>query len=290
MKIIEILNKCNKQIDAANTYEEQREVVKPLIELLEKFINKLNKNDEKKCINFVEEKQYSELLSPNTIISDSILSLVHFNLDDIIIYKEFMEYITDYFVFRKWQEITFNDLIFVIQNFIIQTFGPSGNHSILYGYYCQKEDERISIKDLYNKNLAVCIERTALSHNLLKLLGLNATIITCELSFIKEDSTSFEGHVVNSVRNNDEIYLIDFMNYSRDYATKNDEENVLYVRNVKPTIIKMTNQEYEEFLSNKNSIGFYVIEKYLDKDVEHKTYCKLNSNVLMEKNKKNRLI
>ena len=283
MDILEILKQCNKKMNNAETEEEQVKVVEPLGQLLNSFLEELKHESEKSYLRLSVQRQYNQIIKPNVNIGDSECSLVHFFLDDIEIYRDFMEYLVDYFVFSDSHEFTFNQLILATQKFIMETFGPLGDPNRLYGYFCQREDEHVSIKDLYKKNLAVCIERAAFAHNLLQLLGLDATIINCELFFNNNQLGIFEGHVVNVVRNNNEFYIIDFMNCSKNYFyAVHDGRKCLGIKDITPTIIKLTEQEYDEFLNNKKNIEYDLIEKHLDKNREQTTHCILQSHVFLK--------
>lgn len=283
MQILEILKKCNEQMPSAKTEEEQIKVVEPLGQLIKSFMEEIKLNDGPAYLRLASSRQYSEILKPNTNVGDSDCSLVHFFLDDIKIYKDFMNHIVDYFIFSECTDFSFENLILAIQIFIMKTFGPLCNGNELYGYFCQKEDEHVSIKDLYEKNWAVCIERATFAHNLLKLLGLDDTAILCDLLYEGKETNRFipEQHVVNIVRNNNEFFVIDFMNCSKDYYYHNNNgKRGLGIKNIKPTIIKFNEQEYEEFLHNKRNAEFDLTERHLDRNIQQTTHYEIQSHAL----------
>lgn len=287
INILEILNDCNKRIFKATMQEEKIQILKPLGLIAKNFINELEQDNTEATLSLVSEKMHGDIIKPNECISGGLLSLVHFYLDDLEIYKDFIKYLINELILREQHSITFDSLILAIQEFVIRTFGPSINYNDLYHFYCQMEYEHVSIKDIYKKNWAVCIERTTFVHNLLKMLELDDTIITCELSF----NTSSEGHVVNCIRNNDEYYIIDFTNYSFEYIDiiENDKTAVGIIKNVIPTVIKLKKEEYDDFMNGQKCIEFDVIEKEINENKENIKHCMIESSAKEDEISRNSL-
>ena len=242
--------------------------------IAKKFIKELKQYNTapETILSLLDEKKHCDVIKPNECIIGGGLSLALFYLDDLDIYNNFSIYLIKRLLLKYQQEISFDGLILAIQLFIIQTFGPSTNRRVLSRYYCQREYEHVSIKDIYKKNWAVCIERTTFAHNLLKMLGLDDTIIVCDLIFDKR----VEGHVLNVIRYNDEYYIIDFTNYSSKYnEIVVDDKKLKELNNVIPTVIKSTKKEYEDFINGQECIEFDIVSENLNektKDISHCTF------------------
>ena len=262
MNIIKLLKECKKEVMNAKNEEEELNAIAPFANLIVNFINELNKNNKERKILLIEEKQYSSILKPNEQICDSYFSPVHFNLDDLDIYKNFFKYIIHEFIYNEQNEITFENLILALQKFIIETFGPFGDWYQLYLYFNSKEKEKVSIKELYKKNTAVCIQRASFAHNLLKLLELDDTIISCELRLREQKKYNYAGHALNVVKFNNSVKIIDFTNYSCEWITL--DKNTKSIISLNPTIVELTNEEYVDFINERKKVRYIITKKYDD--------------------------
>ena len=288
MDILEFLNDCNKKISNANTQDEKLKALEPLAMITKKFINGLKQSstDDETYLLLVGKK-HSEVIKPNECILGGELSLVRFFLDDFEIYNDFSKYLIKRLLLEEREMITFDDLILATQLFIIRTFGPSDNERDLDLYFCQREDEHVSIKDIYKKNWAVCIERATFVHNLLKMLELDDTIINCDLTSNNKKEWAVS-HVLNVVRNNDEYYIIDFTNYSFEYNDiLVDDKAFMELKNVIPTVVKLTRNEYEDFINGHKCVEFDVVDRNLTENTEKIKHCVLESCVKQDEKKRN---
>lgn len=257
--------------------------------ITKKFINKLKQSstDAETFLSLLDEKEHGDVIKPNECIMGGRLSLTLFYLDDLEIYNDFSKYLIKRLLLEEREIITFDDLILATQLFVIRTFGPSTNESDLYHYFCQREYEHVSIKDIYKKNWAVCIQRATFVHNLLKMLGLDDTIINCDLTSNNKKEWAVS-HVLNVVRNNDEYYIIDFTNYSLEYDDIIvDDKTLMEIKNVIPTVVKLTQKEYEDFINGQKCVEFDIVDKNLTENTEDIKHCVLESCVKQDEKKRN---
>ena len=288
MDILEFLNDSNKKISNANTQDEKLNALEPLAMITKKFINELKQcsTDTETLLCLIDEKKHSDVIKPNECIMGGELSLARFYLDDLEVYNDFSKYLIKRFLLKEHEMITFDDLILATQLFIIRTFGPSGDEKDLYHFFCRREDEHVSIKDIYKKNWAVCIERATFVHNLLKMLELDDTVIYCNLTFNNKKEVA-ESHALNVVRHNDEYYIIDFTNYSSEYNDiVVDDKTLMEIKNVIPTVVKLSQKEYEDFINGQN-IEFDIVDRNLNGNTEKIKHCVLESCVKQDEKKRN---
>jgi hypothetical protein len=157
--------------------------------------------------------------------------------DDMDIYREFLNFINndvDRCLYKESSAIAY------IQNFVWNYFGENaGNSFDRMQIYDTKDWNSLSIKELKNKNIAACSERSALAHNLLLFLGFNSEIIFGKLN--KDESHAY---IIFSPENTDEFkILFDPMNP----VVFNDGDKDSYAIGVS----KISKEEYENLKDGK---------------------------------------
>lgn len=107
--------------------------------------------------------------------------------------------------------------------------------------------ERGKISDLEGKNVAACVERAALSHNLMKMLGIDSTYKMSGILNGKER----EAHAYNLVKYNDKAYIFDA---TIPRGLENGE--------ITPLITEIPQEAYEKMCNGEARIGCSVHAEY----------------------------
>ena len=134
---------------------------------------------------------YDKFIQPKTPCMASVAKAHAFVVDCVDAYKNFLKYYRD----CPFGE-TLAQQIQVVDNFIKDYFGFMGNDEQRQRLNLQNPDLH-SIRVYKGQNCAMCFERAILSHNLLKLLGLNSVLVTKNF------------HTYNIILNKNMAYLYD---------------------------------------------------------------------------------
>ena len=137
-------------------------------------------------------------------VQDGMMDIVNLTVDEC---KEAYESLI-----RKIQSLertSFEDIMMAVYSVVDEYFGgvdkvdPKEREE--YYNYLGVKDQNAKLSDFKGENLAACVERAALSHNLLKLLGFNAVCKSSQITI----NGSIEVHNYNLVEYKGKYYLFD---------------------------------------------------------------------------------
>lgn len=130
--------------------------------------------------------------------------------------------------------------------YLNQKFGCEVKSEARFDFYdiLGWDSDPISIKELYGKNVAACTERASFAHNVLKILGYNATLVIGYLSINMQK----EGHCYNL------ICLKSGINILLDTSSwvvihKKDSLDFDYL--IYPVIARLSDSEYAGFFKGE---------------------------------------
>jgi len=206
---------------------------------------------------FADKSFYSGLNSAeNNFFTPNSLVCIEAGLGDIVYcttgdlteaYKMFVDKI------RQSDGENFEDIMELVYGAVVQYFGDTSRHQERMDYYPDEDlveynnESRGEISNLAGKNIAMCVERAMLSHNLMKLIGIYSTY---KASGILNDNNQ-EVHAYNIVRNNDKAYIFD------STIPKGIGDG-----RITPLVTEITLEQYEKICSPKQAIGCAVKTKY----------------------------
>ncbi len=192
----------------------------------ETFISIFNNLEEDQLEDFLKDRikqlnskeSEKDSLGPNDYINNFISSkfpvypaemTYPLFLDDNDIYLEFLKFLKN-----KSYKNCFS-LLNAISQFIVSKFGFYNNldkslqmYSPFLEIIGEERNDFVSIKDFYGKNIAACLERSSLTHNLLSLLGIPSTLVTGYL----ETNDKNERHAYNIINIKNKLFLFDVTN------------------------------------------------------------------------------
>ena len=191
---------------------------------------------------------YDSFIAPTVgIASNETQFFSKLVLDDMGVYKEFLDYIKNDVDGQLYGEPS---TINVIQYFIWNYFGyNAGNVFQRMDVYSDGQDY-LSVKDLRGKNIAACSERSAMVQNILKFLGFDS-----ELVFGKINSTESHAYIIFKAGNGKTRILYDPMN-PVVYKTGDGERYC-------PGVCLMSEEEYIQLKKGSNFTFKYDLAKKL---------------------------
>ena len=191
---------------------------------------------------------YSSFIAPTVgIASNETQFFSKLVLDDMGVYKEFLDYIKNDVDGQLYGEPS---TINVIQYFIWNYFGyNAGNVFQRMDIYSDGQDY-LSVKDLRGKNIAACSERSAMVQNILKFLGFDS-----ELVFGKLNGTESHAYIIFKAGNGKTRILYDPMN-PVVYKTSDGEKYC-------PGVCLMSESEYIQLKNGSNFTFKYDLTKKL---------------------------
>ncbi|NLE04012.1 MAG: hypothetical protein GX638_04295 [Crenarchaeota archaeon] len=191
---------------------------------------------------------YDSFIAPNVgIASNETQFFSKLVLDDMGVYKEFLDYIKNDIDGQLYGEPS---TINAIQYFIWNYFGYNvGNVFQRMDVYSDGQDY-LSIKDLRGKNIAACSERSAMVQNMLKFLGFDS-----ELVFGKLNGTESHAYIIFKAGNGKTRILYDPMN-PVVYTSSNSEKYC-------PGVCLMSEDEYMQLKSGAPFTFKYDLAKKL---------------------------
>jgi len=149
--------------------------------------------------------------------------------------------------------IDFFDATKLVFETIQKYFGNTSEFNTRMEYFPDEDEvecegkERGKISDLEGKNSAACVERAALAHNLMKMLGIDSTY---KASAILNGGEK-EAHAYNLVKYNGKAYIFDA---TIPRGLENGE--------ITPLITEIPEVAYEKMCSGKSSDGHPVHVEY----------------------------
>ena len=191
---------------------------------------------------------YDSFIAPTVgIASNETQFFSKLVLDDMGVYKEFLDYIKNDVDGQLYGEPS---TINVIQYFIWNYFGyNAGNVFQRMDIYSDGQDY-LAVKDLRGKNIAACSERSAMVQNILKFLGFDS-----ELVFGKINSTESHAYIIFKAGNGKTRILYDPMN-PVVYKTDDGEKYC-------PGVCLMSEEEYIQLKNGSNFTFKYDLAKKL---------------------------
>lgn len=145
-----------------------------------------------------------ELTNDNIICIISGLDKIHCKIGDVSdAYDMLKEKIKDY------SQLSLEHIGDVVFETVWQYFGGIDNISERLNYFPDMDNEEElgigTLSSLKDKNVAMCVERASLAHNLFKSLNINSTLKFLE---IKIDG-KYDCHAFNLVENNNKFFIFD---------------------------------------------------------------------------------
>lgn len=197
---------------------------KDYLKIVDEFIEKQPKNTED-ILSL--KKKYDDFIMPNQECYANMMMSKSFLLDDKTVYSDFLKFVDE----KKFGEGILAN-IYYVDSFVNDYFGIGRDNEKRI-----KENESLeykhSIKDYKNKHIAMCFERSVLAHNLLKLIGLQSSLIL-------NDS-----HAYNIIEGPKSFMLYDITNFSLGVG----DDLKRY-----PSIRIIPKVEMEDFLYGEKSI------------------------------------
>ncbi len=156
-----------------------------------------------------------------------------------------------------------------IFNYLIDKFGTNVDVEERMNFYFAHpwDEDPISIKEFYSKSLAACTERASFSHNILKLLGYDAILITGNIL----KGIEKEGHCYNLLSTSKGNHIL-YDTSCYIIVCNNKKENYLF-----PVISKLSDEQYfgilsgEEYILDRDSL--VLPKNYIAIESEKRIYC-----------------
>ncbi len=200
----------------------------------ESILKKIDEYGEKNGLLCVLNRNYKEFITRDMEVRPMIL-YPGFYLDDYELYEEALKDVDT--TSQRFVVIVAN-----LVNFVAKKFGFYGDEltrqQILINGNVKKDGfvDAVSISEFIGKDAAMCVERSALLHNLLKLLDIDDVLIFG--SFESKIQANSGKHCYNLVTTpKGKHALVDATNYTT--VIIDGEEKFL------PTIVQITDEEYE---------------------------------------------
>ena len=191
---------------------------------------------------------YDSFISPTVgIASNETPDFSKLVLDDMGVYKEFLDYIkndVDRYLYSEPSTIN------VIQYFIWNYFGYNAGNVFQRMDIYSNGQNYLSVKDLRGKSIAACSERSAMVQNILKFLGFDS-----ELVFGKLNVTESHAYIIFKAGNGKTRILYDPMN-PVVYKTGDGEKYC-------PGVCLMSEDEYIQLKNGSNFTFKYDLAKKL---------------------------
>lgn len=200
------------------------------------------------CIGLGINGSYDSFIAPNVgIASNETQFFSKLVLDDMGVYKEFLDYIKNDIDGQLYGEPS---TINAIQYFIWNYFGYNAGKLFQRMDIYSDGQDYLSVKDLKGKSIAACSERSAMVQNILKFLGFDS-----ELVFGKLNSTESHAYIIFKAGNGKTRILYDPMN-PVIYKTGDGEKYC-------PGVCLMTEDEYIQLKNGGNFVFKYDLAKKL---------------------------
>ena len=166
-------------------------------------------------------------------------------LDDMGVYKEFLDYIDNDVDGKLYGEPS---TINVIQYFIWKYFGYNAGDVLQRMDIYSNSQDYLSVKELKGKSIAACSERSAMVQNILKFLGFDSELVFGELN-----GKESHAYIIFKADNEDFRILYDPMN-PVVYKTADGERYC-------PGVCLMPEEEYIKLKNGENFIFKYDLAK-----------------------------
>ena len=135
--------------------------------------------------------------------------------------------------------IDVNQIIQIVYQTVNEYFGTKGRVDRFN--YLKEEDFGVNtLSDLKGRNLAACVERSLLSQNLFKILGIDSTMKQSSII----NNGNLEGHAYNILRINNENFIYDSAMPKNKYSDK-----------PQPIVGKISDEEYMLIIDGTQRYG-----------------------------------
>lgn len=200
-EILSSINTAKKEKEEDKEVKNENESIDKKLRLEKRFMDNLAKFENKSGQSSISYGDNGDIISDyinsNTVISCPFMTdtICRFKLDDPEIYVDFINFFNS-----KERGVKYNTYD-CIQEFLDGVFGKWGdfvNRDNIYQNH-NNNDEIASIKDFYGNNSAGPIERAALAHNCMKLLGVNDYLVLGGIR--KDNDKTFTPYAYNVVQN-----------------------------------------------------------------------------------------
>ena len=181
------------------------------IETMESRLNNLRQNASKDGFSLFARTSKADFIDSDVDLKTNAVT-IPLHLDDDSVYTGFDEKKQEYQNQFGEAMDSHKAAIFAAQKMTMEYFGVSGNHRLREDIYSHDDWNRdfVSVTDFKNKNAAVCLERSALAHNLLKFGGEDSVLLAGDCNLVGK----VEAHSFNVVKKDDGYYIFDPTNPS----------------------------------------------------------------------------
>lgn len=178
---------------------------------IDQRLDALKANASKNGFSFFRSTSKSDFIGPDVDVMASAVSLP-FHLDDYSVYEDLDKLKAQNTEKFKGEIDAHRISIVTAQWMIMNYFGTTGNHQKREDIYFDDHwnKDSVSMAEFKGKNAAVCLERSALAHNLLLVAGEEDQLLAgdCELNGKPEP------HSFNVVKSGNGYYIFDPANPS----------------------------------------------------------------------------
>ena len=274
-EILSNINTAKKEKEEDKEVKNENESIDKKSRLEKRFMDNLAKFETKSGQSSISYGNNGDIISDyinsNTVISCPFMTDTNcrFKLDDPEIYVDFINFFNS-----KERGVKYNTYN-CIQEFLDGVFGKWGdfvNRDNIYQNH-NNNDEIASIKDFYGNNSAGPIERAALAHNCMKLLGAEDYLV---LGGIRKDNdqvfTPYAYNVVKNVKGN-------FMLYDPFDAVKLEDGNTIARADLIENLhdINDFNSHSFEFKSFLHNVSKY--DNHKNEYISPNYYKNMNNNL-----------
>ncbi len=274
-EILSSINTAKKEKEEDKEVKNENESIDKKARLEKRFMDNLAKFENKSGQSSISYGDNGDIISDyinsNTVISCPFMTDTNcrFKLDDPEIYVDFINFFNS-----KERGVKYNTYN-CIQEFLDGVFGKWGDFVIRDKIYQNhnNNDEIASIKDFYGNNSAGPIERAALAHNCMKLLGAEDYLV---LGGIRKDNdqvfTPYAYNVVKNVKGN-------FMLYDPFDAVKLEDGNTIARADLIENLhdINDFNSHSFEFKSFLHNVSKY--DNHKNEYISPNYYKNMNNNL-----------
>lgn len=273
MYIIDLLKECRLKMEEYDIDKDEDAFLKQLNGLQTEILQSVYEPFKEKIVGsdtygwpdglpfiIVRKNIYKDVINIYADISGFVTDELIFRLDDESLYRAFLIHLIRHFVINKDEKITFNSIMEEIKGSLDGIFGRSDVDKQLDIYRKPRQERYLSISELYEQNAAVCIERTAVAHNVLKMLNVSSSMLPVMIL----DGKTEGPHVLNVIEHEDKINFVDFTIFSTERMNK------------MPTINVLTKEEYNEFLQGNHQVEFILDDTLYT--IKPDPHCALNVN------------
>lgn len=273
MYIIDLLNECRLKMAKYDIDKDEETFFKQLNELQTEILQLVYEPFKEKIVGsdtygwpdgfpfiIVKRMIYKDVINIYADINGFVTDELIFRLDDESLYPTFLTHLIRRFVINKDEKIDFNSIMEEIKGSLDGKFGHSDQEKRLDIYRQPRENQYVSISEFYEQNAAVCIERTAVAHNVLKMLNVSSSMLPV-LIFDGQKETP---HVLNAIEHDGKMYFVDFNVFPTDRMNR------------MPTINVLTSEEYNEFLQGNHQVEFILEDAFYT--IKPQAHYPLNAN------------